>query len=150
MAPAADAVADAMLRAALGVRPLPVLEFSVERSEDAERLMLVKSAAEILVRTRLARFTGDSRIEIEPTNTGRYWTLSGSYFGYLKGEPTGTGAAGVGRGRNPEMDAFRADAECIKLRLDAFWWSFGLSIAGFVMSLLSLSISLLYGHRFLC
>jgi uncharacterized membrane protein len=45
------------------------------------------------------------------------------------------------------MEALRS--EYMKLRLNTFWWSFGLSIAGFVMSLVSVTIALYYGARML-
>ena len=43
------------------------------------------------------------------------------------------------RGRNPEMEALRFTY--MKLRLNTFWLSFGLSIAGFLISLISLTVA---------
>jgi hypothetical protein len=100
-----------------------------------ERLGADKQAAEKLVRFRLAFYTDDARDRIEVTNSGRYWALNGGYLAFLKEDPqTGSG----GRGRNPEMEALRTSY--MKLRLNTFWISFGLSIAGFVMSLISLVV----------
>jgi hypothetical protein len=36
----------------------------------------------------------------------------------------------------------------MKLRLNTFWLSFGLSIAGFILSLISITIAFYYGDRF--
>jgi len=57
------------------------------------------------------------------------------------------GSVGGGRGRNPEAEALRS--EYMRLRLHTFWWSFGLSIAGFVFSVISVLIALFYGNRLL-
>lgn len=35
----------------------------------------------------------------------------------------------------------------MRLRLDTFWWSFGLSIAGFAISIVSLGVALTLGDR---
>jgi hypothetical protein len=37
----------------------------------------------------------------------------------------------------------------MKLRLDIFWLSFGLSIAGFIISLISLAVAGMSGQHFL-
>lgn len=37
----------------------------------------------------------------------------------------------------------------MKRRLDTFWFSFGLSLAGFVFSLVSLAVALFYGDKLL-
>ena len=63
---------------------------------------------------------------------------------YLREEPLAAGGGG-GRQRNPEMEALRA--EYMRLRLNTFWWSFGLSIAGFIMSIISVLIAVFYGDR---
>ena len=36
-----------------------------------------------------------------------------------------------------------------KMRLQTYWWSFGMSLAGFVISLISLAVALFYGNAFL-
>lgn len=101
-----------------------------------------KRAADLLVEARLARFTDDARTRIEITNAGRYWAAHGGYFAFLKEEPA---PARAGRQRNPETEALRT--EYMRLRLGTFWWSFGLSVAGFVMSIISVAIALFLGER---
>jgi hypothetical protein len=100
-----------------------------------ERLDADKQAAEKLVRFRLAFYTDDARDRIEVTNSGRYWALNGGYLAFLKEDPQ---TGGSSRGRNPETEALRT--AYMKLRLNTFWITFGLSIAGFVMSLISIGL----------
>jgi uncharacterized membrane protein len=52
---------------------------------------------------------------------------------------------GGGRGRKPETEALRT--EFMKLRLRTFWWTFGLSVAGFVISIVSMAVAIMYGNR---
>lgn len=110
---------------------------------DEMALEAVKIGADLLVAAKLARFVDDGRTQIEPTGAGRYWALHGGYLAFLKEEPAGRG----GGRRNPELEAMRLDY--MKLRLDTFWWSFGLSIASFVFSIASLAVALTYGDKLL-
>lgn len=115
---------------------------------DPAQLTSMKAAGDLLVRARLARFTDEARADIEITNAGRYWALNGGYMAYLKEEPPAGGAGGGGgRQRNLETEALRA--EYMKLRLGTFWWQFGLSVAGFIMSIVSLIIAIFFGDRLL-
>jgi hypothetical protein len=63
---------------------------------------------------------------------------------FLKEEPPAAGGGG-GRGRNPEMEALRS--EYMRLRLNTFWWTFGMSIAGLVFSVISIFIAVFWGQR---
>lgn len=114
---------------------------------DAEprALEAAKLGADLLVDARLATFADEGRTCLIATSAGRYWALHGGYLGFLKEEPAGRG--GGGRGRNPELEEMRM--ALMKRRLDTFWWSFGLSLAGFVISMISLSIALMYGQALL-
>lgn len=47
--------------------------------------------------------------------------------------------------RNPEMETLRS--EYMRLRLNTFWWTFGMSIAGLVFSIVSILIAIFYGGR---
>lgn len=142
-----ERVADRLLSRLREASPSQVFDWpdphSVEGNGDAA-LDARKAAADLLVKAKLARFADDTRTEIEISNAGRYWALHGGYLAYLKEEPP---AAGGGRQRNPEMENLRA--EYMKLRLDTFWWSFGLSVAGFVMSIISVIIAVVFGERLL-
>lgn len=109
----------------------------------AEMLAIEKSAADKLVRLKLAWFPDESRDTIKVTNSGRYWALNGGYMAFLKEDPP-TGGGGT-RGRNPEMEALRFTY--MKLRLNTFWLTFGMSIAGFAISLVSLAVAYFYGER---
>ena len=82
---------------------------------------------------------------MDVTNAGRYWALHGGYLAFLKEEPPS--ASGGGRSRNPELEALRFNY--MKLRLNTFWMSFGLSIAGFIISLISLAVAWISGQHFL-
>lgn len=113
-------------------------------SSDAARLSVSKKAADRLVELKLARYADEGRTRIEITNAGRYWALNGGYLGFLKEAPPGGGG---GRGQNPEFQSLRMTY--MRLRLNTFWLTFGLSIAGFVISLISLAVAALYGERIL-
>jgi len=140
--------ADRLLAAAYKVPPVDIFDQpdTVFADEDT-KLSIAKDAADLLVRTRLAKFADDGRTQLTLTNAGRYWALHGGYLAYLKDDSATPSGGGGGRQRNPEMEALRS--EYMKLRLNTFWWSFGLSIAGFVMSLVSVAIALFYGARLL-
>jgi hypothetical protein len=114
--------------------------------QDALRLIVSKKAGDRLVELKLARFADEGRTRIEVTNAGRYWALNGGYMGFLKEVPPGGGGGG-GRNQNPEFQALRMTY--MRLRLNTFWLTFGLSIAGFVISLISLAVAALYGERIL-
>lgn len=138
--------ADRLLAAAYKATPAEIFDEpgTVFADEDT-RLAIGKQAADLLVRARLAKFADEGRTQLTLTNAGRYWALHGGYLAFLKDDSAASG--GGGRQRNPEMEALRS--EYMKLRLNTFWWSFGLSIAGFVMSLVSVTIALYYGARML-
>lgn len=108
-----------------------------------ETLAIEKSAADKLVRLKLAWYPDESRDTIKVTNSGRYWALNGGYMAFLKEDPP-TGGGGT-RGRNPEMEALRFTY--MKLRLNTFWLTFGMSIAGFLISLVSLAVAYFYGEH---
>ncbi|BCJ91587.1 hypothetical protein IZ6_23220 [Terrihabitans soli] len=114
-------------------------------NEDAAHLAVSKKAADRLVELKLARFSGEGRTRVEVTNAGRYWALNGGYMGFLKEIPPGGGGGG-GRNQNPEFQALRMNY--MKLRLNTFWLSFGLSIAGFIISMISLAVAALTGQTF--
>lgn len=114
-------------------------------SADAAALTASKKAADRLAELKLARFADEGRTRIEITNAGRYWALNGGYLAFLKEMPPGGG--GGGRNQNPEFQSLRMTY--MKLRLNTFWLTFGLSIAGFVISLISLAVAALYGERIL-
>ncbi|PPC86650.1 MAG: hypothetical protein CTY39_04550 [Hyphomicrobium sp.] len=146
---APERVADRLLIALRDHAPQSVFDWpdpETQTSDDRDALLSSrKTAADLLVKSKLARFTDDTRTDLDITNAGRYWALHGGYLAYLKEEPPSSG--GGGRQRNPEMESLRA--EYMKLRLGTFWWSFGLSVAGFVMSIISVAIALFYGDRLL-
>jgi hypothetical protein len=98
-----------------------------------------KTAADTLVSLRLAKYADEGRTKLAPTNAGRYWALHGGYLAFLKEEPDKGG-----RGRNPEAEALRASY--MALRLKTFWWSFGMSAAGFVIAIISLVVALCFGE----
>lgn len=143
-----DLVAARLLDAAYGQAPLALALFDFPLADvepEKDRLAVLKVAADLLVKARLAKFDDEGRTSFVLTNAGRYWALHGGWLAYLKEEPLATGAAG--RGRNPEMEALRS--EYMRLRLNTFWWSFGLSIAGFVLSIVSVIIAIFFGDRLL-
>lgn len=99
-----------------------------------------KQASDLLVTLRLGRYTDDARTRLALTNAGRYWALHGGYLGLLKEEPE-RASTGGGRMRNPEMEEVRMTY--MNLRLKTFWWSFGFSVASFIMSMVSLIVVIL-------
>jgi hypothetical protein len=75
---------------------------------------------------------------------GRGASLRGRFLVFLTGEPEKV----PGRNKNPEAEALRANY--LALRLKTFWWSFGMSAAGFVIAVVSLIVALCTGdflHR---
>lgn len=141
-----DLVAARLLDGAYAGAPLSLFDFPLpEVAPEKDRLALLKLASDLLVKARLAKFDDEGRTTLVLTNAGRYWALHGGWLAYLKEEPLATG--GGGRGRNPEMEALRS--EYMRLRLNTFWWSFGLSVAGFVLSIVSVIIAIFFGDRLL-
>ena len=137
-----DQRAHEMLIAAYANASLDVFGDTTHPDEqEHERLAQAKAAAEILVNARFAKYADEGRTQIELTNAGRYWALNGGFLAFLKEEPPGRG--GGGRGRDPEMEALRMNY--MKLRLNTFWWTFGLSIASFVFATVSLAVAYFYG-----
>ncbi len=136
----ADHLAADLLTAGLGPSPPEIFAIgSALPLDEASRLRLAKEGADLVVRSKLGRFADEGRTTIELTNAGRYWALHGGWMAFLR-EPAPEGG---GRGRNPETEAMRA--EFMRLRLRTFWWTFGLSVAGFVISILSMTIAIVYG-----
>lgn len=141
-----DLVAARLLDGAFAGAPLSLFDFPLPEVEpEKDRLALLKLASDLLVKARLAKFDDEGRTTLVLTNAGRYWALHGGWLAYLKEEPLAMG--GGGRGRNPEMEALRS--EYMRLRLNTFWWSFGLSVAGFVLSIVSVIIAIFFGDRLL-
>lgn len=139
-----DLVAAQLLSAAFDQSPLSLFDRSVDGvTDEKDRLAVLKLAADLIVKSRLAKFDDEGRTSIVLTNAGRYWALHGGWLAYLKEEPLAVG--GVGRARNPEMEALRS--EYMRLRLNTFWWTFGMSIAGLVFSVASILIAIFYGGR---
>jgi hypothetical protein len=140
-----DTRAHDLLQAAYEAGEVSPFDLAVERwNAEADPLAAGKAAADTLVSLRLAKYTDEGRTRVAPTNAGRYWALHGGYLAFLKEEP----ARGEGKSRSPEAEALRA--AYMALRLKTFWWTFGLSVAGFVLSIVSLVIALLFGdfpHR---
>lgn len=145
---APERVADRLLIALRDAGPIAFFDWADDAATTTSidvALDARKTATDLLVTAKLASFDDDARTMLAITNAGRYWALHGGYLGYLKENPAGAG--GGGRQRNPEMEALRS--EYMKLRLNTFWWSFGLSVAGFIMSIISVAIALFYGDRLL-
>ena len=111
----------------------------------SEGLEDARAAADQLVIARLAKYADDARTQLKLTNAGRYWAAHGGWFALLKEEPDR--ASGGRNGRNPELAELRATY--MRLRLNTFWWSFGFSVASFILSAISLVIALKYGERLL-
>lgn len=149
-----ELAADALLRAAFQQAPLDVFDQAdgFSTGDEWKKLQRVKAGADLLVDCRLARFTSEDRTQIELTNAGRYWALTGGFLGFLKDGMSsgsggrGNGGGGAGGGQNAELAMMRA--HYMRLRLRTFWWTFGLSLAGFFMSVISLSL-ILFGREHL-
>lgn len=128
-----------LLAAAYRASPLEVFE---QAAAESEQLGEAKAAADHLVSMRMAKYVDDARTQIAITNAGRYWAANGGYFAFLKEEPPSAG----GRQRNAEMEELRMSY--MKLRLNTFWWSFGLSIASFVIAIISIFVALTFGGHY--
>ena len=106
-----------------------------------DELAEAKLAADMLVSLRLARYADEGRMRLAPTNAGRYWAFHGGFLAFLKEEPE---KAGGGKSKSPEAEALRA--AYMALRLKTFWWSFGMSAAGFLISIISLIVARCIGE----
>lgn len=132
-----------LLQAAFDAGEVSPFDLAAEKwGDEGEPLAAAKVAADALVTLKLAKYQDEGRTLLIPTNAGRYWALHGGYLAFLKEEPD---KAAAGRGRNPESEALRTTY--MALRLKTFWWSFGFSVAGFIMSIISVIIAISYGDR---
>lgn len=131
-----------------GLQTAIVEAYGAVPENDAAALSRLKDAADHVVKLRLMRFVDEGRTQLALTNPGRYWALNGGYMAFLKEEPdrASTVSSG-GRGRNPELEQLRFNF--MSLRMRTFWWSFGISIASFLLSILSLYFALTYGGALL-
>jgi hypothetical protein len=128
----------------------PVIEtFGAAPEADPSVLERRKNAADHLVKLRLMRYEDEGRTRLSLTNPGRYWALHGGYMAFLKEDPdrAATGGNGSGRTRNPDLEQLRFNF--MMLRMRTFWWSFGISIASFLLSIASLYFALRYGGALL-
>ena len=131
-----------LLLAAYASGEVAPFDFAAEKwGAGDEVLAEAKAAADMLVSLRLGRYTDEGRTRLAPTNAGRYWALHGGFLAFLKEEPE---RASGGKSRNPETEALRASY--IALRLKTFWWTFGLSVAGFLIAIVSLIVALCFGE----
>ncbi|OWK40312.1 hypothetical protein [Fimbriiglobus ruber] len=128
-----------LLQAAYVAGEVAPFDLAAERWGD-ESLSDAKTAADTLVSLRLAKFTDEGRTLLAPTNAGRYWALHGGFLAFLKEEPEKT----AGKNRSSEAEALRANY--MALRLKTFWWSFGMSVTGFVIAVLSMIVALCSGE----
>lgn len=130
----------------LALYATPVVDFFDVPPEmppaEGDILEQAKAAAALLVAAKFAKYADDGRTQLTITNAGRYWANHGGYFAFLREEPpSGSG----GRNRNPEFETMRMTF--MRLRLSTFWWGFGMSVASFIFSLLSLGVALYFGDR---
>lgn len=139
--PPPEDVADRLLDRALGVEAAEV--FGDEADATAADLAVRKEAADLLVANKMARFADDARTRIALTNAGRYWAGHGGFSAFAREDPAG----GRGKGRNPELEELRANY--MRLRLNTFWWTFGLSVASFIISIISLTVAAIFGRSLL-
>jgi len=121
--------------------------YGANEERDPQQLAQRKAAADHLAKLRLARFEDEGRTRLVLTNPGRYWVHNGGYMAFLREEPDRAAGNGGGRQRNPEMEQLRFDF--MQLRMRTFWWSFGISIASFLMSSVSLFVAFRYGGALL-
>lgn len=106
-----------------------------------------KAAAAVLVAAKFAKYADEGRTQLTITNAGRYWANHGGYFAFLMEDPPSGSSGSGGRGRNAELETLRMTF--MRLRLSTFWWGFGMSVASFILSLISLAVALYFGDRFL-
>jgi hypothetical protein len=139
-----DEAAHALLLRAYPAGTAAVFDEPGSPTPDEAALRASKAGADALVGAKLAKWADDGRTAISLTNAGRYRAISGGWLAFLR-EPDGARGGGGGRERNPELEQMRL--ALTKLRLSTFWWSFGLSVAGFVISIVSLTVALTIGDR---
>ncbi len=106
-----------------------------------------KSLGDQLVYEKLAFYSDEQRTELSITNFGRYWILKGGYEEFLReSEHRVKEHHHHGGEQAPEHD-LKEDLRLARLRFTryriiTYWWSFGLSLISFVLSLLSLYLIL--------
>jgi len=140
-----EQAADLLLRAAYETRRLDFYDLSTGfGGEEAERLTAARDGAAILVGSRMARYCSEDRSQIRLTNAGRFWALKGGYLAFLKDEPEERQEPGAVPATPDEYAEMKA--RYIRLRLNTFWWSFILSVLGFITSVVSLVIVVMFTH----
>src|SRR5688572_17992305 len=130
-----------LLQAAYEKGEVALFDLAAERWGPGDEVLgEAKTAADTLVSLRLAKYADEGRTKLAPTNAGRYWALHGGYLAFLKEEPEKVS----GKSKSPEAEALRANY--MALRLKTFWWSFGMSAAGFLIAIISLVVALCFGE----
>lgn len=116
---------------------------------DPRALADARAAAEELVAQKLARYVDEPRTTLALTPFGRYWSADGGYLAFLRADAAGPAKpAREGGGEDAGMDpAMRRELQAMRLdltrkRLKTFWWGFGLSLAAFVLSVISLYLAI--------
>ena len=97
-----------------------------------------KAMADELVYEKLARYADDKRTELIITNYGRYWVVKGGFLIYLKEGERKIKAEREKHSEELEEELIEARLKFTHYRITTFWWTFGVSIVGFLLSLINL------------
>lgn len=127
---------------------VPVYDYiAVTWPGEASVFAASKSLSDQLVCEKLAIYSDEQRTELTITNFGRFWILKGGYEVFLKENEHRAKEHHHHNGEQAPEHALKEDLRLARLRFTryriiTYWWSFGLSLISFVLSLLSLYLIL--------
>ncbi|ULQ55759.1 hypothetical protein KJS94_14010 [Flavihumibacter rivuli] len=137
-----------LLQAAYANSPLPVYDLALEKwGQDSEAFRSTKSLVDELVEEKLLHFNDAQRTQVQITNYGRYWMSHGGYMEFLKGgerkqkehhEHSHHGSNHSAHELQMREELREARLKFTRYRIVTYWWSFGLSLISFFLSLLSI------------
>lgn len=128
-----------MLNAIYKNGTLSVYDFCAKEWKNDENAFLqCKAMADELVYEKLARYVDEKRTELIITNYGRYWVVHGGFLIYLKEGEKKIKAGKDKHNEDLEEELIEARLKFTHYRITTFWWTFGVSIVGFLLSLINL------------
>jgi hypothetical protein len=123
-------------------------DFCIEEwGQDEIALLSSKAIADELVDSKLAKYNDVQKTELVITNFGKYWVIKGGYLIYLKEGEKKIKQKDKCQDEDDEKDRHlyalneelkEARLKFTNYRIVTFWWSFGLTLISFLLSLFNL------------
>lgn len=132
-----------LLEASYKNRMLDVYDYCAEQwKDDSEIFLSCKSMADEMVEEKLVKYSDERKTELGITNYGKYWYVHGGYLVYLKESEKKNKSAKDKHYEEIKEDLKEARLKFTHYRIVTYWWSFGLSLISFLLSLLNLYLIL--------